>query len=119
MSEIMHINNVIVCNTFLLTEFECPCCQLVKIDGRLLDVLVAARAKNKAQIEIHSGYRCAIHNLRVGGKVKSKHLEGKAVDVGIAEGRMIGVLEDVIREQQYTDRVIVITERKHLHVMVL
>jgi hypothetical protein len=119
MSEILHINDVIVCNAFYLTEFECPCCQLVKIDGRLVNVLSVAKKKRGALLEIHSGYRCAIHNLRVGGKVKSKHLEGKAVDIGLQEGKMEEYIGQAIGEQGYVDKIIVITEKKHLHVMIL
>ena len=36
-------------------------------------------------IHIHSGYRCRIHNAKVGGASNSRHLSGKACDFGVQD----------------------------------
>lgn len=62
-------------------EFECPCCEQVHIDPRLIDVLEKARTLYHHPITISSGFRCPAHNVEVGGLPNSAHLTGEAADI--------------------------------------
>lgn len=72
-----------VARYFCAEEFECKCGKCIKqfIAGDLIEKLDALRDDIKAPIIIHSGYRCEEHNAAVGGKVKSRHMAGLAVDI--------------------------------------
>lgn len=55
------------------------------------------RAAVGAAIRVGSGYRTAAWNVRVGGKPKSQHLEGRAVDLYPPEGWTVDRFYAVIR----------------------
>ncbi len=75
------INHIKVAKNFYLSEFECPCCHLVKLDPRLLEKLQQLRDRIEGPLYITSGYRCEKENARVGGVPHSYHLLGMAADV--------------------------------------
>lgn len=75
-------NNIEIAAYFRLNEFECPCCQAVRIRPELLNRLVALR-ECWGRIVITSGYRCDSHNAEVGGKPSSLHKVGAAADVAV------------------------------------
>ncbi len=80
----MEINNFKISNNFNLKEFECPCCNRVKISNELVARLERLRIiiGNKP-IVITSGYRCTNQNSIVGGTKKSYHKYGLACDIKI------------------------------------
>lgn len=91
---------------FKKAEFECKCgkCQLPPgmPSDELIDVLCEIREHFGKPIRINSGYRCEIHNARVGGAKKSRHIVGDAADFIV-----IGVpTKDVYRHviEKYDDR---------------
>lgn len=49
-------------------------------------VLDPARRKYGKPIYVNSGFRCPLHNVRVGGASQSQHVRGQAVDLRI-EGK--------------------------------
>lgn len=62
-------------------EFECPCCEKVHVDPRLISLLENARTLYHHPITISSGFRCPAHNAEVGGLPNSAHLTGEAADI--------------------------------------
>ena len=65
-------------------EFRCPC---GKCDGtvedRLVDKLQELRDAWDRPITLTSGYRCEEYNDKIGGAVKSLHMEGLACDIDV------------------------------------
>lgn len=78
----MEINNFKISSNFNLKEFECPCCNRVKISSRMVAMLEILRIiiVNKPII-ITSGYRCKNENSIVGGEKNSYHKYGLACDI--------------------------------------
>lgn len=69
-------------NAFKRSEFACKCgCGFDTVDAELLRVLDDLRLVIRGTIVIHSGCRCDNRNESVGGKVRSKHMEGRAADI--------------------------------------
>lgn len=66
---------------FLEREFACSCCGTVKVDPELVRRLELLRAVVGKPLVVVSGYRCAVHNARVGGAKQSQHRLGTAVDL--------------------------------------
>lgn len=62
-------------------EFACPCCGMVEVDPLLVAKLQSMRDKIGEPITVNSGYRCARHNVAVGGALRSYHLSGAAADI--------------------------------------
>ncbi len=62
---------------FKWTELICPCCERIKVVDSLFDhmeMIEALRIEAGFRITVNSGYRCRIHNAKVGGRVRSQHL---------------------------------------------
>ena len=68
---------------FTSDEFECPCCGKNIVKGLLVDKLQQLRDLINKPIIITSGYRCPLHNKKVGGYSKSPHIDGLAVDIKV------------------------------------
>lgn len=70
---------------FSLREFRCGCsephCHFTLIDPRLVETLQTIREIAARPVILTSGYRCAAHNQRVGGRLRSFHTQGMAADV--------------------------------------
>lgn len=65
---------------FSRKEFACPCCGKDDISLTLVETLQFIRDK-AGPLHINSGVRCPAHNKSIGGKPKSSHLKGLAVDI--------------------------------------
>ncbi len=82
-------------------EFRCPCCGVVKVDPRLIEVLESIRNHFGRRVIVTSGYRCAKHNKDVGGAEGSYHTRGMAADIkveGIAPAIVADFAESVLEE---------------------
>ncbi|HXK36060.1 MAG TPA: D-Ala-D-Ala carboxypeptidase family metallohydrolase [Candidatus Paceibacterota bacterium] len=73
---------------FSAREFRCKCggiysgCANVKVRRELLGSLEKYRtAFAPTGLLIVSGYRCPVHNRKVGGATASQHLDGRAADI--------------------------------------
>ena len=72
---------------FSIRELQCPCCNVLRLDYKLvcgLELLrqaLSLKLKQDTPIFINSGYRCSVHNAKVGGSKASQHLLGKAADI--------------------------------------
>lgn len=66
---------------FSFDEFDCPCCGKNWIKVSFVKKLDLVRDQLGAPIYVDSGYRCADHNEKVGGKRGSQHLRGGAADI--------------------------------------
>lgn len=69
-------------------ELSCPHCGQCKVTQRLVDALDALRELAGVAIVVHDAYRCAQHNLAVGGVPKSEHPNGEAADI-VIEGKTL------------------------------
>ena len=70
---------------FKLREFACPCCGKMEITASLVLWLEILRRAWGEPIHINSGYRCARHNVEVGGAKTSRHMIGCAADISYAK----------------------------------
>ena len=75
------VNNFRINNNFNLREFQCNCCQQVKLKPLLAEKLQKLREVIDYPILVNSGFRCDNHNQRVGGSPSSYHLHGMAADI--------------------------------------
>jgi len=71
---------------FTEDDFTCPCCGKFKVSQKFLISLDIARKIAGVPFVINSGYRCPVHNERIGGKDDSAHMEGLAVDIVVESG---------------------------------
>ena len=71
---------------FKVSEFACKgsgCCAAVKVDDKLVTYLQLIRDHFSKPVTVNSGYRCPVHNKRVGGAAQSKHMGGMAADIAV------------------------------------
>ena len=87
------INNLKVARHFNLSEFSCPCCNLVMLHPKLLAKLVELRNILERPVNITSGYRCFKYNQKVGGILNSYHCIGLAADIKVKDIDLIELLE--------------------------
>jgi len=113
------LNTFNVTSHFKLSEFECPCCKRVMLDARLLAFLDAVRKEYGMPIKVTSGYRCACHNVRVGGKLLSKHTVGAAADILPTTKNIHDAISRVFLTGDYGYKITVIDEADHIHVEVI
>ncbi len=66
---------------FSMREFVCPHCNGGFPRPRLLALLEKIRYAYGKPLVVRSGYRCPIHNKRVGGAAMSQHMLGSAADI--------------------------------------
>jgi len=86
------INNLKVAKHFNLSEFACPCCNLVMLHPKLLAKLMELRNTLERPVYITSGYRCPKYNQKVGGVANSYHLIGLAADIKVKDTNLIELL---------------------------
>jgi len=83
------VNGFPVEENFILKEFECPCCNTVKLSPKLLHLLQSMRNKMRTPLVITTSlgfagaFRCPDRNEQAGGADNSFHLHGMAVDVAL------------------------------------
>jgi len=83
---------------FKLDEFKCPCCGENGISQHLVDKLDQAREIAGVPFFINSGYRCEVHNKKVGGSPTSSHLLGLAVDIRTnSSGQRFRILDSLLK----------------------
>ncbi len=87
------INNLKVARHFRLSEFACPCCNLVMLHPKLLAKLTELRNILKRPVYITSGYRCPGYNRKVGGVANSYHSIGLAADIKVGDINLFDLLE--------------------------
>ena len=70
---------------FKSTEFDCHgkgCCTETPIAEELVEILQKVREHFGVSVNVNSGYRCPVHNSKVGGASKtSYHMKGMAADI--------------------------------------
>ena len=73
---------------FRVSEFACHgdgCCSETSIDDQLVQRLQQIRDHFGKPVTINSGYRCAVHNKKVGGASASRHTKGQAADIVVKD----------------------------------
>ena len=80
----MRLNDFVLTEHFNLIEFQCPCCHTALLQPLLVLRLEALRIRWGLSLIINSGYRCAKHNIEVGGVKNSLHRRGMAADIRMA-----------------------------------
>jgi uncharacterized protein YcbK (DUF882 family) len=105
---------------FVSTEFDCHCknkaCTSTLIDTDLINKLEELRVKWGQPIHIISGYRCSAHNAKVGGKVGSYHLVGKAADIDTSTLQDVLGLDNIVLDCQVFDGLGVNYKQNFAHV---
>lgn len=109
------INNFKIAPHFKLKEFECPCCNRVMVHPVLVDTLEQIRREWNKPITVTSGYRCAFHNIHVGGEETSKHRIGEAADITPFMADEIYDLAAVCRKHGDVLKVIPKPSRYYIH----
>ena len=71
---------------FKVSEFACKHCGKNLIDQRVINMAEEIRQKLGVPVRVNSGYRCEVHNARVGGVKGSKHTKGLACDLACSLG---------------------------------
>lgn len=105
-----YINKVNVSDNFLLSEYACPCCQMVRVDSRLVAANRLLRAYLESAYTFLSAFRCLQHNTDVGGCYNSYHLYGMAIDLSAGT---IGVGFSVERLKNWGFNGIIYYPKKH------
>lgn len=85
---------------FVPLEFICPCCGALPTDGMdelLVSMLDVLRHRVGAPLLVTSGYRCAAHNIAVGGAASSQHRLGTAADIIVPDGWSVDSFVDLAR----------------------
>lgn len=70
---------------FKIEEFACPCCGQDNMTADLLSKVDQLREYMGIPLYINSGFRCVRHNIEVGGKPDSRHLQGMAADISMSK----------------------------------
>lgn len=83
------MNSFKISKNYYLDEFQCKCCNTVKIANRLIDLLEEATRQVGKKLEISSAYRCEKHNKEVGGVENSYHTQGLALDIIVPQNQDI------------------------------
>lgn len=87
---------------FKESEFFCKCGECVKPTNvpsdKLVSALVWVRETFNAPVIINSGYRCPVHNKRVGGAPSSQHTKGSAADFVVKGHKTEEVFEVVMNK---------------------
>ena len=68
-------------------EFDCHgsgCCSETIINPKLVEYVQKIRDHFGKSITVTSGYRCPIHNKRIGGATGSRHSKGDAADIVVS-----------------------------------
>lgn len=86
---------------FKASEFACHHCGENKACQELIDICQKIRDKLGAPIRINSGYRCPVHNAKVGGVKNSYHTQGKAADLSCSKGE--GAIWEAVKELYESD----------------
>lgn len=80
------LNNPNLTPNFKLDEIKCKCgCDTVVVNFKTMLLLQALRDHFGKPIRIVSGTRCENHNKAVGGAPQSKHMQGIACDIKVAD----------------------------------
>ena len=74
------------------------------LEALIDDVLEPARVKLGKPIKVNSGYRCSVHNAKVGGVFNSQHMNGETADICCCDNSR---LAEIILENGRYDQMIV------------
>lgn len=88
--------NAKISEHFAYKEYFCRCgdCENQPVSGRLFPMLESLREHfGGRRITITSGYRCPVHNEKIGGAPKSRHTIGDAVDMTMQGQTPVSVAE--------------------------
>lgn len=79
------MNDIKLNDVFNLLEFECPCCNTVKLSSELLSKLSRLRCMIGRPVILNSGYRCPSYNAKINGDRNSYHMKGMAADIYVKD----------------------------------
>lgn len=86
---------------FNSSEFDCHgsgCCSETIINPKLVEYVQKIRDHFGKSITVTSGYRCPVHNKRIGGATGSRHSKGDAADIvvsGVAPAEVAKYAESI------------------------
>ena len=86
---------------FSLREFHCGCqergCHFTLVHAKLVETLQTLRMMLARPLILTSGFRCRNHNQRVGGRLRSFHLQGLAADIACHDYGELAELAEAAR----------------------
>lgn len=90
---------------FTVKEFACKHCGENNIDQRVITMCQTIREALGVPVHVNSGYRCTVHNARVGGVKGSNHTKGLAADLSCSLGaaRMFEAVKDLKSQGKLPD----------------
>lgn len=99
----------------VIEKYCCPHCKDVHIDELLVYELVRIEKLFEIDIIVLSAFRCKEHNNKVGGKDRSYHLRGEAVDFTCGS---LDVLDAIARnlEARWTGGYKYYRDRRFIHI---
>jgi len=107
---------------FNVAEFTCKCktefCKASFISLRLIQLIQKTREVLGVSLRINSGYRCQVHNARIGGKNLSYHILGQAADLACPSNMTFDTFLTIIEEMGF-DKVIPYENENFVHVAVI
>jgi len=80
---------------FKLREFLCPHCGegATIVKPELFAALERVRKHYGKPMPVNSGYRCPVHNAKIGGAPRSAHVDGMAADISDPDGELAALLD--------------------------
>ena len=72
-------------NYFAFTEMVCPCCGRSDMNPAFMARLNLLRKACGFPLIVTSGFRCPDHNVKIGSKVNSAHVKGRAADIACTD----------------------------------
>ena len=88
------LNRIELGEGFSLAEFECPCCQTVRLDARLLSLAQAIRSAIDHPLIVNGAFYCEAFNASIEGSSMSHHVRGWAANL-YDPMLTVGALKDV------------------------
>lgn len=76
-----------ISENFNSSEFDCHgsgCCSETIVNPKLVEYVQKIRDHFGKSITVTSGYRCPVHNKRIGGATGSRHSKGDAADIVVS-----------------------------------
>lgn len=100
---------------FYLQEFKAPIKYFDNYKKLCEEVLEPVRAHFKQPIVIHSGWRSAARNKKVGGVPTSQHVTGEACDFVVLNTDKMKVYDFICKTLKFKGQVFVYMKKGHVH----
>src|SRR5436305_589808 len=94
------------------SELECRHCHVNACTQELVDALEQFRTLAGKAVQVDDAYRCAVHNVAVGGVPNSEHTRGLAADIKVAGMTPAQMYQTALRVPAFKSGGIGVAERQ-------